>query len=186
MGFLDWNLHTTDYWSDEMVPVRLPRHNLQDAVEDGGNWCTGRPRGAQASIGAAVEGRGVHSLDHRILRDDGSVMWVHAEGEWCPDATARPRFSGTLVDITARKQPEQQIRALNEELEARVRSRTRQLEAATRTGGLFLLGFARPARAAARGHSFAQIWASARQSLTTRGGAATSTTSSPPASAWRG
>jgi PAS domain S-box-containing protein len=120
MGFLDWNLHTDlIYWSDEMVHLfGYPRgHNLQTLSKTVELVHPEDRALAQASIGAAVEGRGVHSLDHRILRDDGSVMWVHAEGELMPArAGAPPRFLGTLVDITPRKRAEEERRQMFERI----------------------------------------------------------------------
>jgi len=120
MGFLDWNLHTDlVYWSDEMVHLfGYPRgHNLQTLSKTVELVHPDDRALAQASIEAAVEGRGVHSLDHRILRDDGSVMWVHAEGELQPArAGAPPRFLGTLVDITARKRAEEERRQVFERI----------------------------------------------------------------------
>jgi PAS domain S-box-containing protein len=120
MGFLDWNLHTDlIYWSDEMVHLfGYPRgHNLQTLSKTVELVHPDDRPAAQASIAAAVEGRGVHSLDHRILRDDGSVMWVHAEGELVPGRDgAPPRFLGTLVDITARKRAEEERRQVFERI----------------------------------------------------------------------
>jgi len=120
MGFLDWNLHTDlIYWSDEMVHLfGYPRgHNLQTLSKTVGLVHPDDRDMAQASIAAALEGTGVHSLDHRILRDDGSVMWVHAEGELVPGRGGEPpRFLGTLVDITSRKRAEEERRQVFERI----------------------------------------------------------------------
>ena len=106
MGFLDWNLKTDIiYWSDEMV--RLigfePGQNLQ-TLEYTATLVHPDDRAiAQESIQRAVSGTAAHSLDHRMLRADGTVMWVHAEGELIYDQAGDPsRFLGTLVDITER------------------------------------------------------------------------------------
>jgi PAS domain S-box-containing protein len=56
-------------------------------------------------------------MDHRVLRDDGTVMWVHAEGELVPGRGGTPsRFLGTLVDITQRKRDEAERRQLFERI----------------------------------------------------------------------
>jgi PAS domain S-box-containing protein len=120
MGFLDWNLHSDlVYWSDEMVHLfGYPRgHNLQTLSKTVELVHPDDRALAQASIEAAVEGRGVHSLDHRIRRDDGTVMWVHAEGDLLPArAGVPPRFLGTLVHITARRRAEEERRQVFERL----------------------------------------------------------------------
>jgi PAS domain S-box-containing protein len=120
MGFLDWDLHTDlVYWSDEMVHLfGYPRgHNLQTLSTTVELVHPEDREMAQASIERAVEGRGVHSLDHRILRGDGAVMWVHAEGELVPGRGGTPsRFLGTLVDITQRKRDEAERRQVFERI----------------------------------------------------------------------
>jgi PAS domain S-box-containing protein len=120
MGFLDWDLHTDlVYWSDEMVHLfGYPRgHNLQTLSKTVELVHPEDREMARASIERAVEGRGVHSLDHRILRDDGTVMWVHAEGELVPGRGGTPsRFLGTLVDITQRRRDEAERRQVFERI----------------------------------------------------------------------
>ncbi len=45
--------------------------------------------------------------EHRIVRPDGQVRWMHARGRMVRDEAGRPlRFSGVAVDITGRKQEE--------------------------------------------------------------------------------
>ncbi len=69
-----------------------------------------------------------HSIDHRILLPNGSVRWVHAEVRSERDASGKLiSLSGTIQDITERKQVEQ---ALIESREA--------AEAASRAKSLFL------------------------------------------------
>ena len=86
-----------------------------------------------AAVAEAIRERTKYSLDHRIVTPDGTERYVHAESDVVYDETGRPlRMMGTLQDITERKQAEQEIRKLNEELEQRVRERTAQLESAVR------------------------------------------------------
>ena len=50
-------------------------------------------------------------MDHRILRADGSVRWVHEEADIIRDLAGRPiRMVGTVQDITDRRQLEDQLR----------------------------------------------------------------------------
>lgn len=51
-----------------------------------------------------------HSIDHRIIRHDGSQGWVHEEAVAITDEQGQPiRLTGTVQDITERKQLEQQL-----------------------------------------------------------------------------
>ncbi|MDH5545050.1 MAG: PAS domain-containing protein [Gammaproteobacteria bacterium] len=51
-----------------------------------------------------------HSIDHRIIRKDGSIAWVHEEAIAITDERNQPiRLTGTVQDITERKKLEQQL-----------------------------------------------------------------------------
>ncbi|MEG3877303.1 PAS domain-containing protein [Microcoleus sp. herbarium7] len=56
---------------------------------------------------AALGGAGVYESEHRHLRPDGSVVWLHDKGRVVFDASGKPvRLFGVAIDITARKQLE--------------------------------------------------------------------------------
>ena len=75
----------------------------------------------------------VKGFEHNLRRKDGTGIWVstNARAVSAPDGTIL-YYEGTSEDVTSRKLAEQEIRRLNEDLEARVRERTAQLEAANR------------------------------------------------------
>ncbi|MDH5409044.1 MAG: PAS domain-containing protein [Gammaproteobacteria bacterium] len=51
-----------------------------------------------------------HSIDHRIIRPDGSVAWVHEEAIVVTNDKGEPvRLTGTVQDITERKTLEQRL-----------------------------------------------------------------------------
>jgi len=90
------------------------------------------PEDRQAVLHAAQEvliSKSADTFEHRIQHKDGSTRWVQT--------TLVPRvrpegqvlsYDGVITDITERKRAEEKILGLNEELEQRVRERTRELE----------------------------------------------------------
>jgi PAS domain S-box-containing protein len=87
----------------------------------------------QESIARAIQNEGEYQIEFRFLPRDRPMGWILARGRAYRDAEGRPvRLAGVGIDITQLKHAEQEVRRLNEELEARVRSRTSQLEAINR------------------------------------------------------
>jgi PAS domain S-box-containing protein len=79
----------------------------------------------------AALGRGEpYSEELQLKRKDGSLFWGFLTGRAMDSADPHAGNVGIFVDVTERKQAEDQIRKLNEELEQRVRERTVELTAA--------------------------------------------------------
>ena len=71
--------------------------------------------------------------EHRIVLPGGGLRWIGGRGTVYRDAAGAPvLIRGTVSDITAQKEVEQQVRQLNEDLEKRVQERTAELSAANR------------------------------------------------------
>jgi len=71
------------------------------------------------TFGAALENLSVFELEHRIVRPDGSVRWVYNLAHPSLDTEGRlVRYVGVTLDITERKQSEEDLRRLHTILEA--------------------------------------------------------------------
>lgn len=87
---------------------------------------------AAFAAAADPERRATYDVEYRTVgKDDGVVRWVAAKGRGVFDdakSDARCiRVTGTAVDISSRKQAEEELRALNAQLEQRVAERTVEL-----------------------------------------------------------
>ncbi len=132
VGIWEWDIVSGELWlSDEALrilglPVRgggpITYQQLLDAV----------PPEDRASVEAAMDCSltslsGYH-VEHRTRWRDGSVHMVRQQGEVACDENGLPtRMVGTLLDITRRRQVEKALAAAQEQLERRVRDRTRAL-----------------------------------------------------------
>ncbi len=65
----------------------------------------------KTAVDAAIHENKSYSIDHRIVRPDESIRYVHEEGEVTYDKDGKPvQMIGTVQDITERVRVEQQLR----------------------------------------------------------------------------
>jgi diguanylate cyclase (GGDEF)-like protein/PAS domain S-box-containing protein len=99
-------------WSDECLRI-LGLVPGQDVLDPMGFFEFDHPDDAEFVRRTIAESRaslGAYSIDHRIVRRDGVVRWVHEHGEYILDEQKAPaKLIGTLLDITERKQAEERL-----------------------------------------------------------------------------
>jgi PAS domain S-box-containing protein len=75
-----------------------------------------------------AQGKDFRSV-YRFIARDGRVVWVLGEAKVVRDENGRPLFlQGVAFDITGMKEAEEQLKTLNQQLEDRVKERTREAE----------------------------------------------------------
>jgi PAS domain S-box-containing protein len=120
MGAWEWNIADGQViWSPALERI----HGLKpgqfggtfedfqrDIHPDDRNYVLGAVRNS-------VESTGEHHIEYRLVRPDGEIRWVEARGKLMRDRQGRPeRMIGVCADVTARKQAEQAVDELNDEL----------------------------------------------------------------------
>jgi PAS domain S-box-containing protein len=124
LGSWEWNVPTSKLsWSDEVFRITgiLPSR-FSGTLTDFFNILHPDDRGQlRESMDTACRKREPLAIDFRIIRPDGSVRHLQAQGKVVLDENGRPlRLAATLQDITERKLSEQAIQDLNQELQARM------------------------------------------------------------------
>jgi PAS domain S-box-containing protein len=120
------------YWETDLLTQRIVRSDSYRAilgVDSPSSVATRQdffalvhPDDRQKLWGTAerwIEARAGGDTEFRIIRPDGRLRWIASRSQLLTNADGRPvRIQGMAVDITARKEAEEQIRVLKERLEA--------------------------------------------------------------------
>lgn len=81
-----------------------------------------------ATIQRAIQTKSVFELEHRVIRVDGSLGWTCSRAiPIMDDCGEIVEWFGAASDVSQRKEAEEALRRLNDELEHRVTNRTRDL-----------------------------------------------------------
>ncbi len=105
IGYLDWNLVTNEiHWSPETYRLYGydPDGSFSPTIESTVGMVPPEDRDfVAARLEAVVQGKAAYDIDHRMVRPDGQVIHVHAQGEVERDEAGRAlRMFGTVIDIT--------------------------------------------------------------------------------------
>ena len=112
MGSWETNLLTNEvvaseefyriYGLDPKVVVRREMLWAQDHPDD--------LPAIRRAVAESMRDRRQYQLDHRIVRRDGEIRWVHEQGEFAFDKSGRAVSAvGAVVDITDRKEAEERL-----------------------------------------------------------------------------
>jgi two-component system cell cycle sensor histidine kinase/response regulator CckA len=106
LGHWEWNIQRDEVeWSDELYRI-FARPISDRQISVGTFMAMVHPDDAarvKAALDDALTGRHPYSTDVRVIRGDGAVRTIHAQGDVVTDAAGQPiRMSGTAQDITER------------------------------------------------------------------------------------
>ena len=136
LGYWNWDVRTGNVeWSDEVFNIfHLDPMQFTpqiDSILALSPWPGDHERD-QELIQKAMETHEKGSYEQRFLRPDKSIGHYSSTFQGNYDDGNLISIVGTVLDITERKQWEEKIRQLNDELGKRVKQRTAQLEAANK------------------------------------------------------
>lgn len=117
-------------WSDEIFRLfEIDRSRFDATYEAFLNAIHPDDRdGVSQAYSHSLATRTAYEVTHRLLLPDGRIKWVHELCSTDFDAEGKPlRSVGTVQDITRQRQAEENLRHMNETLEARVVERTDDL-----------------------------------------------------------
>ncbi len=120
IGFLFWNLETNQikisdevyelYGLDKSETYSIPDFITKVIHPDDLDY-------VNANLEMAIKNSKDYDIEHRIIRPDGKIVWVHAKAQLVYDEKGKAlTLQGIVQDITDRKNTEQEIKNKEEQL----------------------------------------------------------------------
>lgn len=113
VGNWEWDIRSNElWWSDQVYRIfGIDREQFTGTYKAFESFVHPEDRpSVEAAVKQALAGVDPYGVDHRIVLRDGTERVVHESGEVVRDAEGRPLLmSGTIQDITERKQVEAQL-----------------------------------------------------------------------------
>lgn len=112
LGIFDWNVVNGDItwsrWHEELWGFRPGEFDGTYASFESRLHADDRPH-INAAVAESRESRRPYAQEFRVVWPDGSIHWIMGRGEFVFDQAGSPlRMRGTVLDITDRKQAEQE------------------------------------------------------------------------------
>lgn len=110
--------------------VRLLGYSWDQWYEDGFWSAHIHEEDREAALSFCMASSAAHDnyeFEYRMIASDGKAIWIHDLVSVIRDRGGPRLLQGFMIDITERKQSEQAVRTLNQELEQRVEERTQEL-----------------------------------------------------------
>jgi signal transduction histidine kinase len=140
------------FWTEELYRIHeLPTNSDMDHVQESLKCyrLEDRPIITEVFRRAAEQGE-TYDLEFPFTTSKGRPLWIRTTAQPVYEAGKVVRVIGNLMDITERKQAEEEICRLNHDLEQRVVDRTAQLEAANKELEAFAYSISHDLRAPLR------------------------------------
>jgi PAS domain S-box-containing protein len=114
LGNWEWNVLSNElWWSDEIYRIFgvTPGEFAPTYAAFLGLIHPDDRAFVESEVAAALHRERSYSIDHRIVRPDGEIRYLHEEGEVAFDEAGRPlRMTGAVQDVTDRRAMEEQLK----------------------------------------------------------------------------
>ncbi|MCI0428677.1 MAG: PAS domain S-box protein, partial [Nitrospiraceae bacterium] len=125
LGSWDWDIDTGEVqWSDEQFRIFGHKPRAGSVTYDTflAALLPEDHDHVLAAINDALLGKRPYDVEYRIVRPNGEVRFIHSRGDVHRDTTGHPlSMTGTILDVTERKQTEEALRASEERWKLAVR-----------------------------------------------------------------